>query len=274
MHDHQDILLKRLRRRASRACMPAAPEGAQPHTPDRPGTPSGEAGHTLLIVVVMVAVMVISSTVAVRVWDTVVKRDHEEELIYRGKQYAQALYLYRKALGKLPTDLKELDQPGPRNEHFIRQLYKDPVTGGDFGLVYLGPNGTPISDSQLEGDQPVPGLTDAKGTGLSGFTSSFPSKDTGTSRGALSGPNRGLGTPTTGGLAIMGVHSKSTASVKGPSRWRDLEHYNEWLFLITDLAWGVQPGQGIQPGPGLQPGQAFPGGRGGGPGPTPESIKH
>ena len=44
-----------------------------------------ESGHALLIVVVMVMVMIVSSTVAMRVWNTVMKREKEEELIFRGK---------------------------------------------------------------------------------------------------------------------------------------------------------------------------------------------
>ena len=38
----------------------------------------------------------------------------------------------------------------------------------------------------------------------------------------------------------------------------------EWLFLITDLAWGAQPGQAIQPGGVRQPGGIPAPGSGGG----------
>ena len=238
--------------------------------------PGAESGHTLLIVVVMVMVMIVSSTVAVKVWSTVVQRDNEEELIYRGKQYAQALFLYRKAMGTLPTDLKQLDQLGNKGQHFIRKLFKDPITGDDFGLVYFGPNGTPIPDTQLDGSQPAPGLGGGN-TGLSGFTSNFSNtsgsglqqnpgglQPTGNSQGlgAQAGSNRNasaFGTPTTGGLPIMGVHSKSSLKVFGSARWRDLEHYNEWLFLITDLGWGAQPGAGMKPATAVTPGVAVPG---------------
>src|SRR5215510_8506826 len=71
-----------------------------------------QAGHALLIVVVAMAITMIGMTVAMRVWNTVLKREKEDELIFRGRQYAQAIYLFRKFRGTLPTDLKQLEEKG------------------------------------------------------------------------------------------------------------------------------------------------------------------
>lgn len=183
----------------------------------------GEAGHALLIVVMMVAIMIIMSTVAVRVWNSILRMEQEEELIHRGRQYALSLVLYKKARGTLPTELKQLMEKGPKGEYFLRKLYKDPVTNQDFGVVWAGPNNAPIPDTQVEQNQ-----QDSKAFGMDSFQ--VP-----------------VNTPTTTtGLAIRGVHSRSSALAQGPHRHNDLEHYTEWLFLDTDVM--GTPGQPGQPG--------------------------
>ena len=71
------------------------------------------------------------------------------------------------------------------------------------------------------------------------------------------------GQTTSGGLPIMGVHSKSHDSAQAPAKWHDLDRYNQWFFLVTDLTGVGQPPRVQGPGGGLQgqPGQA--GGQGG-----------
>lgn len=198
------------------------------------------AGHTLLIVVVMVTIMIVSSTVAVRVWSTVVQREREEELIFRGRQYAMAIFLYRKNRGTLPADLKLLEEKGPKGEFIVRQLYKDPITGDDFGLVLAGPNGTPIPDTQLEGEG------EGDGTGFNTGGRVGPDR----TKSSFASDKSAFGTPTAaGGLGIMGVHSKSKREAKGPARYRDLPTYSEWLFTVNDIAWGVQGPVGQAPVP-------------------------
>jgi type II secretory pathway pseudopilin PulG len=257
---------------------PGRAVGRRPLCVGAPARPfAREAGQTLLIVLTTVMIMVVASTAAAKVWRTVLQREKEEELIFRGQQYAQAIYLYRKARGAMPSELKQLEEKGPKNERFIRQLYKDPITGKDFGLVFMGPNGTPILDQQLEG-------TTGEGDSSARTGSAFPSmmnnpaastslQSDQTGVGARPGSDRfGLGAPVGGGvattgMAIMGVHSRSDAMALGPAKWRDLKHYNEWLFVMTDLAWGAQPLQGVgQPGGVGGVGGGIGGGRGPGAG--------
>ena len=245
-----------------------------------------QAGHTLLIVLLIATIMIIGTTVAAKVWSTVMQREREDELIFRGKQYAQAILLYRKMRGTLPTDLQQLMEKGPKGETVMRQLYKDPITGQPFGLIFSGPNNVPIPDEPIEPN----GSDDEDGNGLgstgfgqpnqnglgsqNGLSSGF---DNTGDRGANPSPNRNnfgdpnsgmnsgmnsaFGTPSGGnGMPIMGVHSKSKALAIGPAKWHDLEHYNQWLFVITDQnnpqirgnQQGQQPG-GVR-GPGNQPG--------------------
>jgi type II secretory pathway pseudopilin PulG len=207
---------------------------------------------------VTIAIMIISTTVAMKVWSTVIQREKEEELIFRGKEYGQAIRLYQKMKGTFPTELKQLADKGPNNESIIRQIYKDPITGGDFGLMLAGPNGVPIPDEPIddvEGDS----------TSLSGFNN--PGIGAGTNTGTSTGtpapaanpahsfgnsnPPSAFGTPTASGpsgLGIMGVHSKSRAYAIAPAKWHDLERYNQWIFLSTDTVPGGQVVKPVTPG--------------------------
>jgi len=70
-----------------------------------------------------VFVIVIGLLVAVPVWQTELQREKEEELIFRGRQYAEAVRIYvQKNPGRYPASLKEL-----LDKKCIRRLYKDPL---------------------------------------------------------------------------------------------------------------------------------------------------
>lgn len=91
------------------------------------------AGYAMaaLLVVLMIASLLL--TAALPVWTTVVKREREAELIWRGTQYARAVDLFRRKYGYVyPPDLDIL-----LRERFLRKTYKDPMTeDGEFRLLY------------------------------------------------------------------------------------------------------------------------------------------
>jgi type II secretory pathway pseudopilin PulG len=93
---------------------------------------TGKKGY--LVVMLMLAVFAISlgALIAVPFWQTEVRREKEEELIFRGKQYVEAVRLYvLKNPGRFPSSLKEL-----LDKKFIRKLYKDPMSAtGEWNLV-------------------------------------------------------------------------------------------------------------------------------------------
>jgi type II secretory pathway pseudopilin PulG len=107
-----------------------------------------EEGGLLIILMVWVAIMSIFAGVAYQSWSIVWRRDNEEELIFRGHQYVDAIIAYRREHNKqFPGDLDELMKPGPRQVRYIRKLYRDPMThNGKWGLLYLMPGGTAIYD--------------------------------------------------------------------------------------------------------------------------------
>lgn len=61
------------------------------------------------------------------------QRELEQELIFRGQEYALALKRYRLKTGGFPLNLEDLTKVRPR---IIRRLWKDPITNDDFEPVY------------------------------------------------------------------------------------------------------------------------------------------
>src|SRR5262249_12648612 len=194
----------------------------------------GESGHTLLIVLVMCMIMIIGTTVAMKVWSTVIQRDREDELIFRGRQYAMALYLYRKSKGTLPTDLKQLDEKVEGGKYVSRRQYLDPITGKEFGVIMQGPNNAPIPDEPID-DPNLNNDSDGSG-GNNNPLGSVGAAQPAANPSLFNQGQSAFGTPAgPTGLPILGVHSKSKALAIGPAKWRDLEKYNQWMFLVTDI---------------------------------------
>lgn len=92
-----------------------------------PGARERSRGYLIIMLMMAVFVIAIGLLVAVPVWQTEIQREKEEELIFRGRQYAEAVRIYLlKKPNQYPSSLEDL-----LDEKCIRKLYKDP----------LGPNG-------------------------------------------------------------------------------------------------------------------------------------
>jgi type II secretory pathway pseudopilin PulG len=78
-----------------------------------------------------IALLSLGLSVAMPTWKTMVQREKEEELIWRGQQYDRAIQLYRKknAAPGAPSVDKLVEG------RFLRKKYKDPITNGDFEIV-------------------------------------------------------------------------------------------------------------------------------------------
>ena len=98
-------------------------------------TSGKEKGYILTATIVMVVILSISMALIAEKWTNVVKREKENELLFRGRQYAQAIRKFYLVHKRYPFKLKELVETYPR---CIRKLYKEPFSkDGKWKLIYL-----------------------------------------------------------------------------------------------------------------------------------------
>lgn len=94
-----------------------------------------ESGYTLLILLFALSILTLGLLVAVPVWQTQIQREKEEELIFRGNQYVEAIRLFQLKMQTIPENLEEL-----MDENCIRRLYPDPMTKhGEWNLILIEP---------------------------------------------------------------------------------------------------------------------------------------
>ena len=106
---------------------------------------NGEKGFTYLAVLMLVMVTSISMLAARTYWSTTMKREREEELLFRGDQIKKAIGSYCSASGGSPANypprLQDLlrDRRFPGLKKHLRKIYRDPmVPDGVWGLVLDG----------------------------------------------------------------------------------------------------------------------------------------
>jgi type II secretory pathway pseudopilin PulG len=197
---------------------------------------------------VAMSVMAVLMGALLPVWSHIATREKEEELIFRGRQYARAIGLFqRKYANTAPPTIDVLVE-----QRFLRKKYKDPITNDDFQPIYAsqvmqGPGGGPTAQRPGQSATTAP-TTTTQQTLQSGFNS--------TGAGALGG--------------VMGVTSKSKEeSIK---IYNGRTRYNEWAFVYIQTAQrpGGMPAGGMPAGrPGQQQGQPGPFGMNPGTAPMP-----
>ncbi len=99
-----------------------------------------ERGVTLMVVLVAVVVLGLSAGIAGTAWKSIMQKAREEQLLFCGDQYRRAIGSYFSAGtagGAYPLNLEDLlkDPRYPGKVRHIRQLYPDPMTGGDWELI-------------------------------------------------------------------------------------------------------------------------------------------
>ncbi len=214
-------------------------------------------GYAMAALLVAIGIMGILMTVAMPVWHQTMQREKEEELIFRGRQYARAIGLFqRKFAGAYPPSVDLLVQ-----QKFLRKKYKDPmVEDGQFLLIPAGA----MQAGQMGVTMPPGGSTSRGSTSQGTFGRTGSGTAFGSGTGATQGSQltTGLSGQTVVPGGIVGVVSKSKD--KSIKLYNGRDHYNAWLFVYS-----AARGRGVGPGVG-GPGRG-PGGRGGpqGPGQNP-----
>src|SRR5262245_4513725 len=113
---------------------------------------SPASGYVLLAVLLAFTLMLIALAASVPRLGQQIKREKEEELIHRGKDYATAVKRYvHKNGGRFPLSIEQLEDTN--HVRFLRKRYKDPMTGEpDWRLVHFG-------EAEVRIPTPNPGLS-------------------------------------------------------------------------------------------------------------------
>ncbi len=193
---------------------------ASPHASRLTSHGRKEAGYTLVALVIGMAVLTILIAAVGPSIGTIMKREREEELLFRGKQYARAIALFQRRYGRYPNELKELYENRPRT---IRKLWKDPTCDCDGWHLLI--QGRPDA---VAGDIGVPSAGGApRPPGAPGP----PGHPGGASPGSTPGPfGTGSGSQNVG--PIVGV--RSNLHKEALAEWRGRKFYDEWRFIAGD----------------------------------------
>lgn len=209
----------------------------------------------LIVIIFLVTLVAVALAAVAPAIGTQIKRDREEELVHRGKQYTRAIQLFFRKFGRYPASIDQLENTN--NLRFLRKKYTDPITGKDeWKLIRFG---------QAHPKKPPAWMKTGIAAGNMGGGLGSSTPQSGVSN--ASDISKSLsGSPTIGGGPIVGV--ASTSDKEGLKEIDGKTKYSEWEFVYDptlDPNFRGQPGQG-QPG-GAGGGQTRPGG----PSPQPQT---
>ncbi len=222
------------------------PEARNPHARRK----SQQAGYVLLVLMMFSALMLISlSAILPRVY-LEGKREREEELIFRGREYVRAIGLFHRQFARFPAKVDELIRTD--RKRFLRQAYPDPMTpDGKWRFIYVDASGQiikPESETESGSGRRSSGFSSPLGSrsqspassGGSGFSlsSQSPSGTSSSSAASRQGRNRSGAQ----GRFIIGVVSRSRKS--SLKVWNDKRRYDEWEFIHQA---GSAAGKGTSP---------------------------
>jgi type II secretory pathway pseudopilin PulG len=215
------------------------------HSSHLPNRRRSQQGYILLALLLATTLILIALAAGLPAITAQLRHQREDELIHRGAQYTRAIRKYYRKFGTYPTSLDQLTEAN--HMHFLRQQYKDPMTGGEFRPLHVG-------EVQLA-FRPValPGSADSGATGSANQSGavSGQSGDSSTSPSPLLPPSQmGATGSDFGGGPIFGV--ASTSEKQSFHVFNNGDHYKDWLFVYTpsiDYCGGLftRPFDGILP---------------------------
>jgi hypothetical protein len=126
---------------------------------------ASQKGYAILAVMFFLTLLLLGTIVISPNIVTDVQRDKEQEMIWRGKQYARGIRLFYTKQHRFPTQLEDLYKP-KTGIRFMRQAYKDPMNpvDGSWRLIYIGPNGVLIGSTKNHSVTPFGQPTSGFGT--------------------------------------------------------------------------------------------------------------
>jgi type II secretory pathway pseudopilin PulG len=215
-----------------------------------------QAGYILLAVMLLITLMLVGLAVELPRISQQIKREKEDELVRRGKEYATAVKKFYHKNGTYPVSLDQLENTNQLR--FLRKRYKDPMNpDGEWRLIRVGEAQINIPAAPAPTGSPAPGASPSPTP--PGGTAPAPSGQ----MGALNTQNIGTG-QTFGGGPIIGVASNSKKTAI--KEFNGETTYDRWLFVyeprLEQLPGGgvivASPRSGGAPAGG-QPGSTAPG---------------
>lgn len=166
-----------------------------------------------------IAVLHIALAAALPVWSHQIRREKEEELIFRGLQYAEAIRVFQVQFNRLPVRLEELIEVEPR---CLRQLWLNPMSDdGSWGLLVgglapggaqgRGPLGEPVANPAPGAPGASPATPGGAGAILRGGGREARSGKPQIGRPVATGPIQGVYSPE-GGQAIKSFFGSNQIS--------------------------------------------------------------
>ncbi len=222
-----------------------------------------DCGYALLILMMLATVLLISLAAVLPSIYVEGQRDREEELIFRGNEYARAIGLFHRQFNRYPTSVKELLQTN--GLHFLRRAYRDPMSrNGKWRYIHANASGV-LLDSRTQGplrETAVEKAQNPPGGSEENKLLAVPGEEGMRKTSSLFGPGQEML-----GAFIVGVASSSSRESIRLLNGRT--HYDEWEFLgVLTAAAGPQAGPIGQPAVSGQPvGSAL--GQPANPGPAP-----
>jgi type II secretory pathway pseudopilin PulG len=189
-----------------------------------------ERGYAMAALLVGLSIMAVLMSMALPVWSQMARREKEEELIWRGQQYARAIGLFqRRYANTFPPTIDVLVE-----QRFLRKKYKDPMTNDDFQPIPAGGAAVVGGPPAAQGGTRIGATIGAGGQGQITVSRQGQPPVTTTFSGGAAGVRSAIqsvsgGMQSVQGIGIQGVVSKSTETSLKVYNGRT--KYNEWAFV-------------------------------------------
>jgi type II secretory pathway pseudopilin PulG len=210
-------------------------------------------------------ILLITLTTALPDIYTAPQRDREEELIFRGNQYARAIALFHQQFNRYSASVDELLKR-TNGFRFLRHAYPDPMTrSGKWRFIHANAAGVVLDSSTwTPPTQPKnPPTAESLQPALPGSNLNFPPGSEDQSGTESSKPAATLPTAETSpsgelkGAFVVGV--ASTSPRRSIRIWNGYDRYAKWEFLgLPQTATGGAAPQPTIPGATAAPGPAAP----------------
>jgi len=120
-----------------------------------------EHGFTYIALLIFIAIIGVGLAVTGEVWHISIKREKEDELLFAGNQFRNAITMYYKhtsgQVGRYPMSLEDLlkDPRYPATKRYLRKIYLDPISSSTNWELIKGANGEILGVHSSSEEEPV-----------------------------------------------------------------------------------------------------------------------